>query len=153
MEIWELAKETTASEIGTVESATDQDQVREILDAIYDQEASEAGEVEVDSLVDVYNADLLDWVGSNLVHASFVEEAIYSGLADTTSFYKMLMAGQYEQYQLIAYEVFEWLQEQLEEIEEEEELDERDDPAHDAFVNSEVMDGNPSPYDRPDEQE
>lgn len=65
------------------------------------EQLAESGDDEVcgmefaDQQVDVYNRDLLNWVGSHLERAAFVEEAISDGLCDGADFYKSLACGQY----------------------------------------------------------
>ncbi len=123
MEIYELAEKLSAQEIGETPSASSEAQVEEILSSISDQQCSDSGSLEVDSLVDVYYSSLLDWVSDDEHHVEFVEDAVSEGLVDTSDFdfYAAVQAGQHQQYRQVAQEVFEWLEEELAEREEAEE--------------------------------
>lgn len=119
MELHKLAGKVDPSELGYIEEGTPE-MVQEILDAIEDQEVRGADDDEryhemVDGLVDLYNSDLLEWVGASTINAAFVEEAVEEGIADTSNFYRMLQAGQYKQYSDVAGQVFEKLEELQEE--------------------------------------
>jgi hypothetical protein len=69
------------------------DMENETADAIRDNEHEIC-----DSLVDVYNSNLLAWVGSNLTRAAFVDEAISEmGWPKDGGLFTALQWGQYEE--------------------------------------------------------
>jgi hypothetical protein len=53
-----------------------------------------AGEI-ADNLVDVYNMDLIRWLGLNLNNASLVDEAVSEGFADGKDVIASIRSGQY----------------------------------------------------------
>ena len=117
----EIAGETLIEDIYfVVDSATDRGQVGRVLQSIVeygdDFDIEENAFEVANSLVDVYNADLLKWVGSNSTHPAYVEDALSEYSYDSEGgFYKLLQLGQYLQYEQIVAEVFEVLREMTDE--------------------------------------
>lgn len=116
--ISELAGQTEASEV-SIRTTRENDPVHFILEGINDYEIDSDRDDSLhelcDSLVDVYTSDLHEWVG-RADHGTYVSQAVQEGIADTSDFERMIMAGQYEWYMNIAQEVIEWLEEKLEEM-------------------------------------
>jgi hypothetical protein len=75
--------------------------IKHILDRLmeYDFEIGDFDDqhVIVDSLVDIYNHYLLQWLASNLNRAEYVNEAVANGMVMEENFglYRALMAAQY----------------------------------------------------------
>jgi hypothetical protein len=121
--IHELAAEVDASEINSrSRDFHEPEAVQEVLDSIENYEIKSDQDDELfemcDSLVDVYNSDLLEWV-AKYDHDGYVQDAISQGLADGTDFYRSIMAGQFEWYREIAQACLDALTELLEELEDE----------------------------------
>jgi len=73
----------------------------------------------IDGLVDIYNHDLLSWLSSNLLRASYCDDAQESGLVtEETQLYQRISAGQYLEISEIMNNIIVEL-ENLEEIKEE----------------------------------
>lgn len=78
-----------------------------------------AGEM-ADSLVDIYNADLLHWLSSHLFRAFYCDEAQEEGLVSADAeMYKRIAIGQYMEYQEILYSLIQSISKQADEENEE----------------------------------
>ena len=115
--ISELAGEVEASEVSIATTSRTAD-IHYMLEGINDYEINSDQDDNLfelcDSLVDVYTTDLHRWVGE-ADHGTYVSQAVEEGIADTSDFERMLMAGQFEWYRAIAADVIEWLETELEE--------------------------------------
>lgn len=97
--------------------------IEDILDAIAVAEDPNELHGEIDSLVDVYNADLLRWVSSHLERAGYVDEAVEE-LGYPGCLFKALQYGQHQEYSEIHSLVLRELEKIAEEREEEDTEDE-----------------------------
>lgn len=120
MEIYDLARQISASDVYS-QSATEDKHVQEVLDAIADGEIDDASSDnafdQCDSLVDVYSNDLREW-RSNPHHEEYIDDAVASGLIDTSDYDldRWTMVGQLEYYRAIMHEVIDDLQDKIDDM-------------------------------------
>lgn len=74
----------------------------EVAERLADRDSDEWDDAqgeECDSLVDVYNGDLIKWLGSHGTRAAYIDEAQEEGLIDPNAdTFKRLQIGQYMEY-------------------------------------------------------
>jgi hypothetical protein len=100
--------------------------VREVAGELADKEDWEDAPSEIaGSCVDVYNAELLRWLSSNLHRAFYCDEAREEGLvSEDTDLYERIRQGQYQEYREVCDLLINFLEEREEQEEEEQEGDE-----------------------------